>query len=62
MKILIYGYDYLTSSIWSGSPSEQIRNPASSGRGGFVISITRVWLSEADQTKKLEKGNILFPS
>ena len=25
MNILIYSYDHLTSSIWLGSPSEQIR-------------------------------------
>ena len=28
MNILIYGYGHLTSSIWSGSPSEQIRTSA----------------------------------
>ena len=49
MNILIYGYGHLTSSIWSGSASEQIC--ASSGR--LSITITRVGFSGADPTKNL---------
>ena len=51
MKSLIYGYGHLTSSIWSGSPSEQIRPSLTRGRGGRSVGITRVWTSKADQTK-----------
>ena len=50
MNILIYGYGHLTSSIWSGSPSEQIR-PSLIRDGGRSIGITRVWTSKADWTK-----------
>ena len=50
MNILIHGYGHLTSSIWPGSPSEQICASPPCGRGG-LIGITRVGSSGADPTK-----------
>ena len=51
MNILIYGYGYLTSSIWSEYPSEQIRPPTAALSRCCLIGITRVGSSKADPTK-----------
>ena len=53
MNILIYCHGHLTSSTWSGSPSAQICTPSPSTGCHCCIGITRVWPSEADQTKNI---------
>ena len=53
MNILIYGYGYLTSSIRSIYPSEQIRTPSPPARCRVrSICIPRVGSSKADPTNK----------
>ena len=51
MNISINSHGHLTSSIWSGTPSEQIR--ASPPARSCLIGITRVGSSEADPTKNM---------
>ena len=56
MNILIYGYGYLTWSIWSGSPNEQI-HPG--GWCGCIIGILWVGSAELIQLKITSPNEIL---